>query len=74
MLGKPPGSSTPPRVGQDFDAEAYLDSASYLVGLAIAPDDRAAVVENLRAIAAVAATLMDEELPDELEAAPVFSA
>lgn len=74
MLGETPDPPTPPRVAQDFDAEAYLDSASQLVGLTIAPEDRAAVVENLRAIAAVAATLMDEELPDELEAAPVFSA
>lgn len=63
-----------PRVGTDFDAETYLDVAAHLVGLPISPSDRPAVVENLRAIAAVAATLMDEPLADDIESAPVFEA
>lgn len=63
-----------PRVGTDVDLERYLDVASQWIGLPIADADRAAVVENLRGIAAVAALLVDEPLSDDLESAPVFEA
>jgi len=63
-----------PPVGTDFDAETYLDVAARLVGLPVAEEDRPAVVENLRAIAAVAAILMAETLDDDLESASVFRA
>ena len=57
-----------------FDATAYLDAASRLIGLEIPEADRAAVVAALEGIAAVAADLMATPLDDDIELAPVFTA
>lgn len=57
---------------QDFDANAYVEQASQILGLAIAPDYRAGVVENINALAVVAELVMSFPLPKTVEAAPVF--
>lgn len=45
--------------------EDFVDEASSLLGLAIAPEDRAPTIENFQRIAAIAAALLEFELPDE---------
>ncbi len=55
----------------DFDA--YLDAASAIVDLPIAPEYRAEVLANLQRTAAIAATVIEFPLADEeAEAASVF--
>ena len=55
-----------------FDADAYIDAAGSLLGLPIDPVHRPGVVVNLERIAQMAALVMEFELPDETEPAPVF--
>lgn len=56
-----------------FDAEAYIDAASRLIGLPIDRAHRAGVLLNLERIAQMAALVMDFPLPEECEPAPVFT-
>ncbi len=58
---------------EPFDAEAYVEQASRLVGVAIAPDHRPGVIENMAILAQVAALVMDFPLPETIEPAPVFN-
>ena len=55
-----------------FDAEAYVDAASRLIGLPIDPAHRAGVLLNLERIAQMAALVMEFPLPDDTEPAPVY--
>lgn len=54
--------------------EAFVNPAAAVMGLTIAPEWREAVLANLRATAAAAQLVLEFPLPDELDAAPVFSA
>ena len=56
-----------------FDAEAYVDAVSRLIGLPIDPAHRAGVLLNLERIAQMAALVTDFPLPEETEPAPVFA-
>jgi hypothetical protein len=58
---------------QSFDAEAYVDAASKLVGLPLDPVHRPGVVTNLERIAQMAALFMEFPLPEETDPAPVFT-
>ena len=73
MTGHPGGGAPTPEP-PPFDAAAYLEATAPLVGIAIPPGDRAAVLANLEVLAAVAADLMAQPLDDELELGPVFTA
>jgi len=54
------------------DIAAYVDAAAALVGLPIDPSYRAAVIANLERSQQIALLALAEDLPDDLEAAPVF--
>jgi hypothetical protein len=56
-----------------FDAEAYVDAAARLIGLPIEPAHRPGVVLNLERIARLAALVMEFDLPEEIEPAPVYT-
>jgi len=58
---------------ENFDAAAYVDQASKLCGLTIAPDHYPGVVENMEALAQVADLVMEFPLPPDIEAAPAFN-
>ncbi|MEN6543867.1 DUF4089 domain-containing protein [Parvibaculum sp.] len=56
-----------------LDLETYLDAASAIIDLPIAPDYRAEVLANLQRTAAIAAAVLEFPLADEeAEAASVF--
>ncbi|MEB3213023.1 MAG: DUF4089 domain-containing protein [Leptolyngbyaceae bacterium] len=55
-----------------FDAEAYVEQASRLCDLPIAPDHLPGVVENMSALAQVADLVMSFPLPETIEPAPTF--
>lgn len=56
-----------------LDLDAYLDAASAIVDLPIAPEYRAEVLANLQRTAAIAAAVIEFPLVDEeAEAASVF--
>jgi hypothetical protein len=55
-----------------FDAEAYVEATAALIGLPIDPEHHPGVVVNLERIAQMAALVMDFELPEAAEPAPVF--
>lgn len=56
-----------------FDPEALIDAAAPLLDLPIEPGFRAGVAANLRTLAHHAA-LLDVDLGDDVEPAPVFEA
>ena len=58
-----------PSSGTEAD---YGAAAAALLGLAVDPAYRDGVARNLQAMAAIAAPLMELELPTEIEPAPVF--
>ncbi|RYC30332.1 DUF4089 domain-containing protein [Lichenibacterium minor] len=58
---------------RDFDPGAVIDAMAPLLGLAVAPELRAGVAANLRALAAMAALVLDPPVGDGAEPAPVFA-
>ncbi|WP_237477793.1 AtzG-like protein [Lichenibacterium dinghuense] len=56
-----------------FDPEAVIDAMAPLLGLAVAPEHRAGIAANLRALAAMAALVLDPPVGDHAEPAPVFT-
>lgn len=68
---------SPPAPSPVLDDEAagrMADALSPVIGIAIAPEWRPAVIANLKATAAAAKLVLDFPLPDDLEPAPVFRA
>jgi hypothetical protein len=59
-------------VPDDFDAEAYLDACAGATGLPIDPEYRPGVLMFLDLTARMANYMMEFELPDDIEPAPVF--
>ncbi len=57
-----------------WPGEAFIDSGCTLMGLTVDPAWRPGVIGNLRTLMAQGALLLDDTLPDDLEAAPVFVA
>ena len=57
-----------------WPGDAFIDSGCRLMGLSLAPDWRPGVIGNLRTLMAQGGLLLDDPLPDDLEAAPVFTA
>lgn len=57
----------------EAELDAFIDAAAAVLGLAIAPQWRAAVRGNLAVSLRMAALVADFELPDEAEPAPVFT-
>jgi hypothetical protein len=60
-------------VMNDFDVTLYMDAAAAALGLTIEPAWRAEVADNLKLLFLQGERLLDFPLPDEAEAAPVFS-
>jgi hypothetical protein len=58
---------------EPFDAAAYVDAAARLIGLPLDPAHRPGVALNLERIAQMAALVMEFDLPEETEPAPVYS-
>jgi hypothetical protein len=50
----------------------YVKYAAQLIDLSIAPEYLPGVIENMTRIVAVAALVNELDLPEEIEAAPVF--
>jgi hypothetical protein len=55
-----------------IDLEDFVDVCATTIGLAIAPEYRAGVVESFRQLAASAELVMSFPLPDEVDPATVF--
>jgi hypothetical protein len=58
----------------DAEIAAYVDAACAAAGLALDADERLRVIAHFTRTAALAAPLLDLELPAEVEMAPVFRA
>jgi hypothetical protein len=58
----------------DDELDAYMDATAAILGLAIAPEWRAAVRANLAVTLRMAELVTGFPLPDEAEPAPVFTA
>ncbi len=58
----------------DAETDAFMDASAAALGLAIQPEWREAVRTNLAVTFRMAALVLDFELPDEAEPAPVFTA
>lgn len=56
-----------------FDAAAYTDAAAATHGLSIAPEHRPGVIENVALLHRMAHAVIEFPLPDDVEAAPVFT-
>ncbi|MEQ8968306.1 MAG: DUF4089 domain-containing protein [Azospirillaceae bacterium] len=56
----------------DLDADAWLDASAAVLGLTVRPEDRDAVLANLRILAGMAATLETAEIDDRSQSATVF--
>ena len=58
----------------ETDLDAYAEAAAAMLGLAVEPEWRETIVANLRVLRAAADLVGAFPLPDEAEAAPVFTA
>ncbi|GEP05903.1 DUF4089 domain-containing protein [Methylobacterium oxalidis] len=58
----------------ETDLDAYAEAAAAMLGLAVEPEWRETIVVNLRVLRAAADLVGAFPLPDEAEAAPVFTA
>ncbi len=56
--------------GSDF--EAVIDAMAPLLGIAVAPEFRPGVVQNLATIMRLAAVVLEAEIDEREEPAPVF--
>ena len=56
----------------DFDWETYLDQMAALVGTAIPDAYRAEVIAYLKLTHTIARPMLEFELPEDAEPAPVF--
>lgn len=61
-----------PKEFSDFDIETYVDQTTALLGLTVPPEIRPSVVKNFERVMAIAQPVLDFELPDTLEPAPIF--
>lgn len=50
----------------------YVERTAQLLNLSIAPEYLPGVIDNMTRIAAIATLVTEFELPEDLEAAPVF--
>jgi hypothetical protein len=57
---------------ETFDPERVVDAMAPMLGFDIGPEARAAVILHLELTARIAAPLVAFELPDEVDAAPVY--
>lgn len=55
-----------------FDAEIHVEHMAKVMGLEIAPEWRASVVDNMAATATIAGLILSFPLDDHHEPAPVF--
>ncbi len=57
-----------------WPGEAFIETGCTLIGLTLEPEWRPGVIGNLRTLMSQGGLLLDDPLPDDLEAAPVFVA
>ena len=55
-----------------LNVEAYVDSMATILWLDIPPELRSPMIKNFERIIAIAAPLLEFELPDTIEPAPKF--
>ncbi|OKH20166.1 DUF4089 domain-containing protein [Hydrococcus rivularis NIES-593] len=55
-----------------LDVADYVERTAQLLDLSIAPEYLPGVIDNMTRIAAIATLVTEFELPEDLEAAPVF--
>jgi len=65
-------SSTPSSPSDGEEMVLYAERAAAAIGLPLDPARKAAVTQQLGAMLAAAALVLEFPLPDEVEAAPVF--
>ena len=56
------------------DLDAWLDANAALLGIVVAPEWRQSVIMHLRITRDLAQRVLEFELPDEADPAPVFRA
>ena len=61
-------------MSESDDIDAWLDANAALLGIVVAPEWRDAVRLHMRITRDLAQRVMDFELPDEADPAPVFRA
>ena len=54
------------------DFEAVIDAMAPLLGIAVAPEFRPGIVQNLATIVRLAAVVLEAEIDEREEPAPVF--
>ncbi|MCU0536356.1 MAG: DUF4089 domain-containing protein [Hydrococcus sp. Prado102] len=59
-------------MNENADFANYVKQAAQLLDLPIAPEYLPGVVDNLTKMAAIAALVTEFNLPQEIEAAPIF--
>lgn len=57
---------------KEFDVDEYVDLMALLVNLRLRDEYRDGVVANFERIKAIAQVVNSFELPDDVEAAPIF--
>lgn len=57
---------------KNVDFSNYVIQAAQLLDLPVAPEYLPGVVENITKMAAIAALVIEFDLPQEIEAAPIF--
>ncbi|MBW4447951.1 MAG: DUF4089 domain-containing protein [Spirirestis rafaelensis WJT71-NPBG6] len=57
---------------KEFDVGEYVDLMAFLVDLQLSDEYRDGVVANFERIKAIAQLVNSFELPDDVEAAPIF--
>jgi len=62
-----PHAPTPP-----FEVAAYVDQMARLLDLSLPTEIRPQVVKNFAQVQAIAQPVLEFELPDKIEPAPVF--
>lgn len=55
-----------------INVEEYIQQTSVIIDLPIAPEFMPGVVDNLTRIAEIATLVTEFELPENIEAAPIF--
>lgn len=57
---------------KDLNIEEYVEQMALVLGLSIAPEYKPEVIDNFSRIAAIAQLVLEFELPQDVEAAPIY--
>jgi hypothetical protein len=75
-LNKSNLSMTPSKANSaapSFEVSTYVDQTAYLIGLPLPAGYHEGVISNFERICAIAQPLLEFSVPDDIEAAPIFT-